>query len=77
MASQNVHEWYKEHWGEQEAEVIPTGLTWNDLLLAFLSGDPQQPVLDPQVQERCIRRLAETCRTSVDTIYQAIGGNRT
>jgi hypothetical protein len=72
-----VREWYETVYGERGAESIPEDMTWNGFFLALSCGNPQQPVLDPQVQERCIRRLAETCRTDVDTIYKAIGGNRT
>lgn len=63
-----VKQWYEDRYGV--AEDIPADLTWNALFLALSSGKVQEVLPEPQTQERCIRRLSEICRVSIDRLME-------
>lgn len=58
-------EWYMLMYGEDK---IPAELTWDTLLLAFMTGKAQQYLPDKETQERCLRELSRILRADIDEL---------
>lgn len=64
----NVKQWYEQTF--EPTDGIPEDMTWDALLVALYNRQVQEVLPDGMTRERCLRRLAEICRVSIDRLLE-------
>ena len=63
-----VKQWYEDTF--EPTDIIPEDMTWNALLVALYNRQVREVLPDGMTRERCLRRLADICRVSIDRLLE-------